>query len=579
MHSRGGLYTRAYVEELYGAKYNFDIHSLITLNTPHAGSQLANLVLDTRTYQVAVPEFQYYDPLHGPFYTYKMEERSLGDLFAFPVPEGDKELKNGAKVLAVNGDFIRTFNTDNNLAKLKKYQLPIHVVATDFKFCKLSLADCDRPTYFKKPAWMPSPSLVKKFNTAYTVYNFVFNQLPKAGDAFVKYIFDGENGDFIVPKSSMEVGMPYPYLTTHHELNISHTTDFNFLGAQGVTSSPVIQDKIINLLGQNVYDPQSNFTREGINPPRRDNGTELQYKFLDFWKQDSVVANARTSANELPEGFKFYMDRADSLVIYKAGDTISVYLMTSGVERAMVLFESENDDFWSISESLTTLEDTNVVKYVVPENYHGDFTITAFGVNNQAIVATETRLVTIQVPDSITLSKFYFTSFTEVIELQEMQTYNIALQGEYSDSTVRNFTYNPSVLYYLTDTTIAQFTGNTVRGLKQGKTYLVAVYGNKIDSLQFVVYENPNLTKTIFGDFYVSVTADDELIFDWNTLQEYRTESIVVEQSENGTDFSELFTVAAAGTSYEQTNYLFKDEFTANTKMYYRLRIIDEVAS
>lgn len=42
-HSMGGILTRLYLQSTY---YHKDIHKFITLNTPHSGSQIANLLLD-----------------------------------------------------------------------------------------------------------------------------------------------------------------------------------------------------------------------------------------------------------------------------------------------------------------------------------------------------------------------------------------------------------------------------------------------------------------------------------------------------------------------------------------------------
>ncbi len=573
VHSRGGLYSRAYIEELQpGIKYNFDIHSLITLNTPHAGSQLANAVLDERIVTIKVPITTF------PIPVYKNIEFKLGTIFTkagmSAAPEDQTE-KNGAKVLQVDKGFITDLNSHDYLVKLKEYQVPIHAVATDFKLSKIDLDSADLSVALSR--------YIYNFNKL-TKLSILHYGIKKGGanaiDDFMRKVFNGENSDFIVPRSSMEAGLPYPYITTMHEYNIAHIDIFRPVGSEGVATSPVIQNRVIELLGQNVYSPTSNFSLEGLNPPREDTKNQLIYNLFGADEKETVNNGARISSDEVPEGVEFYFDQTDSLKSFFPGDTIMVKLIAKKITTGFIMFESPNEDFENTIDDIEVFTDTNLFSYIIPTNYFGEITVLAYGATEDQYFFMDSLTFNVEIPDSINLTKIYFSSFSEVVEMEQMERYSISLQGLYSDSTVRNFTTNPSVLYYLTDTTVAKFdTPYSVRALKQGKTYLVAVYDNKIDSLQFVVYENQNLTKTIFGDFYVSVTDDNELIFDWNTLQEYRTKSIVIEESENGIDFTELFTVTAAGTSYEQTSYLFKDEFTANTKMYFRLRIIDSLAS
>ncbi len=584
VHSRGGLYSRAYIEELQpGIKYNFDVHSLITLNTPHSGSQLANLVLDER--KVAVSEidgFAGLSPMGDPMYSYKIVEKNLGDFFAvLAVPPGDLGPKNGAKVLMVDKGFITELNSEKNLATLKKHGVPIHAVATEFKFCKLSVTDCDRPGIFKNPALKTAPKLLSRLNIALGLYELLLVDAPKGIDAFLKYIFNGENSDAIVPRSSMEAGLPYPYITTMHELNLAHIdlgSTVKKIGGEGVTASDAIHNRIIELLGQNVYSSTSNFSKGELNPPR--GATKLEYHFWDSYKKNKEnTRKARTAEGELTDEYNFYINRKDSLTTYKNGDTLTINLVTEGLERGMISVQSE-DETVPVVEIFSTLADSNFLTYLIPENYFGNIIVSAYGVKGEDLIVMDTRIYVIDKPESISLKNIHFNSHSEVIEMEQMNMYDFELIASYTDSIHKIITNNPEVNYYFTDTSIVKFeNGLQVTALNQGRSYLIAVYEDKIDSLQFIVYENPHLKETVIGDFYVSVTDDNELIFDWNTLQEYRTESIVVEQSENGIDFSELFKVAAAGTSYEQTNYLFKDEFTAHTKMYYRLRIVDSLAS
>lgn len=567
VHSRGGLYSRAYIEELEpGIDYNFDIHSLITLNTPHAGSQLANAVMDERIVTIKIP-------ITTIPRTYKNVEFKLGTAFTeagmSAAPEDQIE-KNGAKVLLVDEGFIRELNKDDNLKKLKQYKVPIHAVATDFKISNINLDSADLSVALSRHLYNFN-KLIKLSILHYGIKKGVANGL----DNFMLKVFNGEGSDFIVPRSSMEAGLPYPYLTTMHEYNIAHIDMFKVVGTEGVATSQVILNRVIELLGQNVYSPTANFSLDGLNPPRKDAGNELVYNLFGANEKQETNNGARTSVEEFPEGVEFYFDRADSLKSYLPGDTIRVKLITKKITTGLLMFESPNEDFENTIDDIEVFADTNLFTYIIPTNYFGEITVIGYGATEDQYFFMDSLTFNVEVPDSISLTNIYFSAYSEVVEMEQMESYNINLEGLYSDSTIRNFTTNPDVFYYLTDTTIAQFTGSTVKGLKQGKTYLIAVYDNKIDSLQFVVYENPNLTKTIIGDFYVSVNADSELLIDWTISQSYKCERIVVEYSDDNVNFTPLFSVPGNGTQYKQKNYAYTDLFDSDSSVFYRLRIID----
>lgn len=72
--------------------------------------------------------------------------------------------------------------------------------------------------------------------------------------------------------------------------------------------------------------------------------------------------------------------------------------------------------------------------------------------------------------------------------------------------------------------------------------------------------------------------VDDATLLNWTTSSEVNTAQFVVERSENGTDFTAIGTVAAAGNSTSPLDYNFTDNniaaLSAST-VYYRLRIED----
>ena len=69
-------------------------------------------------------------------------------------------------------------------------------------------------------------------------------------------------------------------------------------------------------------------------------------------------------------------------------------------------------------------------------------------------------------------------------------------------------------------------------------------------------------------------TEENSNNLNWITATEYNTEWFVIERSSNGTNWSEVGRLEAAGTSLNNLNYLFQDEHPP-ASAYYRLNTVD----
>lgn len=101
-HSMGGLLTRGYLQS---ADYRDDIHRLITLNTPHSGSQFANACRDASINPVNALRNLFF--VIAPFY---LDYGALTDL-------------------AVDSDAIKSINKPESIIK---NVLPVHSVSTTY---------------------------------------------------------------------------------------------------------------------------------------------------------------------------------------------------------------------------------------------------------------------------------------------------------------------------------------------------------------------------------------------------------------------------------------------------------------
>ncbi|QDK80825.1 alpha/beta hydrolase [Spirosoma sp. KCTC 42546] len=110
-HSMGGLLIRQYSQS---TEYENDIHKVVTLNTPHSGSQFANISKDLSL-----------NPLNA-----------FRDLFALGV---NAWVDDGAVTdLAVGSDAINSLNQSDNRVR---HLLPIHTIVTTYPYVYKSPSD------------------------------------------------------------------------------------------------------------------------------------------------------------------------------------------------------------------------------------------------------------------------------------------------------------------------------------------------------------------------------------------------------------------------------------------------------
>lgn len=72
---------------------------------------------------------------------------------------------------------------------------------------------------------------------------------------------------------------------------------------------------------------------------------------------------------------------------------------------------------------------------------------------------------------------------------------------------------------------------------------------------------------------------DKQVRVDWATLTEYNTGSFTIQRSTNGTDFTSLQTIPAAGYSSSRKSYTFSDADAGNIQaniLYYRIELVDK---
>jgi len=202
-HSNGGLLSRYYIQS---QQYQDDINKLITFNTPHYGSQFADLLLDSDNFPSDITTF-------------------LGQI--------GKSTTNGViDDLRVEGQFVSDLQ---NIGLSNTSNVALHTLS--------STQQLDGVGGFLENKW----------------YAFIVRILTRhyfqtdSPDIFLNDLFNNDTSDLIVPSQSQIGGITQ----TSNTLNENHI---------GATENDVMQSEAINLLDQNPNDI-IHFSNNGFQPP------------------------------------------------------------------------------------------------------------------------------------------------------------------------------------------------------------------------------------------------------------------------------------------------------------------------
>ncbi|MFM9988299.1 T9SS type A sorting domain-containing protein [Flavobacterium sp.] len=572
VHSRGGLYARAYIENIsYQTYYKDDINSLITLNTPHFGSQAANAVLDKR---IAVNGFRIisgiatYVPLTFT-YSQIIPQMTVGDLVKKTgvVPEKDQILDWGAKVLSVENDnlshkneeetkFIANLNSPSNVQKLQG--VPIHAVATNFSICEIHPILCNPlgtiPVLAISSPWIKS---------MYLLWDSLVNQLPSSLDQFITHLYDGETSDAVVPNRSMKAGLSSQYISTFPGENILHISGIDGVGsASGVTTTPSVHNRIFELLKQDFKSTNSNFTRDGIIP------TPLRYNFLPN------LSNGYSNKSTTTFNGGFAIDPNSFTGDMLSGGTISYNVLQVNVNKLNVVYDCLGTNMTFLTNRIGPLPESNNFVFTIPQNFVGSLKITVYGYDiTGAIIGENTYTITVLSPAGATLQSIRYENPDITIPEQTLSEFK--LLGMYSDGIERRINDIPGITYVIDNPTIIQKTDNkTVKGLALGETALVATVGALTTSLNVFVIVNPALLQSLVTSYYSEYTGLGPVSVKWDVYQQYRAQKFILERSSDNVAFAPLNEQLAAGTNYTPMNYSYIDN-TTDELIYYRLKLID----
>lgn len=193
-HSMGGLLTKKVIQT-YGSK---GIRKLITINTPHGGSQLGNFMLDSRVQYVR-------STLTGDWfdgYDNKIGRRLLNQVYNVFAPSRGDFSEGAVANLSVNCDAINSINIGSTSG------VRCHAIVTN------SNGHSDNRIYgFKEE----------------TIFRYIFEAFGyRSLEEGQRELFDGDDSDFIVPLPSQMGGLSVSQLWyLNGNGGVAHTSSCN----------------------------------------------------------------------------------------------------------------------------------------------------------------------------------------------------------------------------------------------------------------------------------------------------------------------------------------------------------------
>ncbi len=388
-HSMGGVLARLYMQ---GPDYGNEVRRLVTSNAPHAGSQMANLLLD----QGFDPQGRLCGLLSGAMSSPSVPNRSC---------------YNGA----VDDLRVSSFATTNVLnLGVHPTDVGVHAIATVF----------DLATDFPNLA-----SLAGVFGDAPLI---IANLARVCGLSLVDSIFNFDESDVIVSATSQAGGLSGSLTSLYpRQPHMKVDTPLGTLFPGPVENGDVIA-RVKELLDE--PDSSGSFTRSGFSPRQLGYTTPslcpllLRARTLGTARSASAVATEVTITSPAPDTI---LTPGEAFVVEAAGsqDIATIMLVMSQPGDEMLLAEQPGPD------ARFELE--------VPE--------TAVGLQNLVVAGLDAsgRLVAVSdvvhVDVTVTAALNSITVYPPVVYLRPCATASLGVTGHYEDGVARDLSAQPGL--------------------------------------------------------------------------------------------------------------------------------------
>ena len=322
-HSNGGLLSRLYV--LSDENYKEDVNKLITFNTPHSGSQLANLLFD--------PEFSFLNPI--------LENHGLSITQGFPLIDD----------LRVDSNFINNLRIVENT---NPSNVSLHSLTTTFEIDIVDEFFIDFLGF--------GGGLIQTLSGLHT----------NGIDGLQEDLFNNEANDLAVAISSQAGG-----------LNGNQTTNFDDIKHEGSVKETDLQNEAIILLNSNPTDT-SIFKTDGFQPPvlNYDISDRTSSRFISQQPNETLSIISPIDAQEYNSG-----DNVNVNITGSSGIENIVSIMgNSKTNIESQLIENSNSDNFSFTIPSNFIGRLNISSIGFDVNGYVDYDSTYIIVSTNALL-------------------------------------------------------------------------------------------------------------------------------------------------------------------------------------------------
>ncbi len=425
-HSMGGILSRLYVQ----MNSNKNVHKIITLNTPHSGSQIANFIMnnpDNFIYQAAIPLFN-------------NDFRAISDLQV-----GSNAIENllndKSKLDYMNNVPIFSLTTTVTIPSEEELRNQFIKYEILYNFLKISIV------VFKPE----TKSFFKKFDKAVVKSKEMIIEFYKILDDFTKEIY-GEPTDIIVALSSQQGGInntsniPGSIFQTFH----SKSTDFK-----------PVHEKLMYLLS--LPESSLEFCKTGFHP------VKITYTGpVQTTKKLQKIINSESETSFI---------KIDSLVLDDFNNLKTSMSFSDNTKNA-ILIGTLNDN-----TSFSTFNEQDTIK--IPDTYRGVIKIYALSETESGVVFKDSSVVMVQnyrtSPVKIQFDEEKYYAFKDSAFIPRVKCTWLDGSITYVDATLS------------IDSESAAINGKYVKGLKEGRATLKASFEGLDYEIPLIVLDKEKL--------------------------------------------------------------------------------------
>jgi hypothetical protein len=511
----GGILSRIFLQS---TAYEQTINKLITVNTPHSGSQLADLVRSSPALTAVVNNLL-----------------------------GNNTENGGMEDLRVTQDGIRVLL--NGPGNLNRNKVPSHAITS--RYTDLQVYEVLVDAALTLASYVPALGKIAKVaKTTLAVLKYAAysgttcNTNETVHECLRDKIYEDEN-DLAVALGSQRGGLPSSAISYFN--NYSHNSILN-------------QSVVFNRLNFLLKAPNNDgvFTTNGYNPLVLNYNASLRMPSSPSTETVDIVSPV-TGA------------------VYTAGQSFTVDIVGSAnIQKHLVAIGNET---LGAKYYNSTTKNFNF-NYPIPLDAIGKIYLVAIGFDNLGKVTFDTAFINVGLPVGVTLDSVRISDKRK-LKVYQADSIRLTINAFYSD-TVRDISNMPGVAYVIDDVNVKASTvaPNYIIGQIVGYDNFRATWQGKSDTGYIEVLEKPvgpggGVVIPVTLTSFTGKLVGNAVQLKWNTAQEINASHFEVERSIDGINFTNIGQVRAVGQSNTNNSYGFNDLQFKPGANYYRLKQLD----